>query len=110
MVTFKNDTTTILDDVTEGTVQVGPERAMDMRHSCFYVVFSDGSTGGSVVIETAHRQGYEGDWAPRALVRWVKGHRAHYVGVTGLHLALRVRVVDPIQHGTVSVFGAGTKG
>lgn len=104
---FKNNGTVLLDSVTKGEIVVGAERTMQVTNACFYVTFSQDATGGSVEISTGPFVGYDGDWAVRDTVYWKQGNRTHYVWLRGPHLALKIRIKDPLAHGTVSVVGAG---
>lgn len=103
---FTGDNTALLDGKS-GEVVIGGERTMQVTDACFYVTFSKDATGGSVEISTAPFKGYEGDWAVRDTVYWKQGARTHYVWLRGPHLALKIRIKDPLAHGTVSVVGAG---
>lgn len=100
------DSPAILNGKT-GAVEIGHERTMQVTDACFYVTFSEDATGGSVELSTAPFKGYAGDWAVRDTVYWKQGNRTHYVWLRGPHLALKIRIKDPLAHGTVSVVGAG---
>jgi len=92
----------------EATVAyIGPERLTQERELVFYVVYGPKATGGSVVIETAHKVAYQGQWAPLARVPFVSAYRVHYQGFKGPFLAMRIRVDDPVVGDTVAVYGVG---
>jgi hypothetical protein len=84
---------------------IGPERGKQIQECAVYVVFSPGTTGGAVAIETAPEAGYAGQWALLERVGWKAPDRVHYIGIPGVHLAVRVRVTEKILGGTVSVYG-----
>ncbi len=86
---------------------IGPDRVGHAHESCFYVVFSPKATAGAVSVETAHEKGYLGKWDQLGKIAWNGPDRVQYLGVPGIHLALRVRVSEAIRGGTVSVYGIG---
>ncbi len=72
-----------------------------------YVVYSEKAAGGDVVVECAPLLGHQGKWAKLDVVSWVEGGRCHYVGTDGPHLFIRVRLLDDVIGGTVSVYAVG---
>lgn len=74
----------------------------------FYVVFGKTTTGGKVVIETAHDPAYAGRWALVAPIVWEEPDRVHHVAVTAEHLALQARIAEPILGGDVTVLVVGS--
>lgn len=72
-----------------------------------YVCFGPRSGGGRVLIETAPSVGYAGEWALLADIAWIASGRAHYVGLTGAYLALRVRIAEEIVGDDVAAYATG---
>lgn len=68
-----------------------------------YVVFSTGTTAGTVVIEAAHDDTFTGTWANLATVAWAAANRVHQVDVKGNQRAIRARISVAITGGTVDV-------
>lgn len=80
----------------------------NIRELAVYVVFGPGTLAGAVQIEGAHDPSYTGTWAPiGSPVAWAAASRAHYVAITGAHIAVRVRVSTAIVGGTVNVYAVG---
>lgn len=69
----------------------------------FYVTFDHTSAAGQVVIETAYNPYYTGTWANVGTVNWSAIDKAHYVAVTGVFKALRVRIATAVTTGTCDV-------
>ena len=86
---------------------VGQERLTQVDELGLYVCYSASAIGGRVVVETAPAIGYAGAWAVLADVPWVAGGQAHYIALTGVLLALRVRIVEDILHGSISAYAIG---
>jgi hypothetical protein len=69
-----------------------------------YVTFDHTSAAGTVVLETAPDQAYAGTWANIGTVTWSAIDKCHYVSVTGVFNALRVRISSAVTSGTCDVF------
>ncbi len=69
----------------------------------FYVTFDANATAGQVVIESAPGHNYSGTWVIEDTVDWVEEDKAHRVSLTLLTGALRARITDAIDDGTVTV-------
>lgn len=69
-----------------------------------YIEFSAGAAAGSVVLETAWDAAYAGTWANIGTVAWSAASKAHYVSVTGVFSALRVRIASAITTGTINAY------
>ena len=68
-----------------------------------YVGFDADSLAGAVVVETCHDPRFTGTWANIATVTWATADTMHYVSVTGIYRALRVRISSDVTSGTVDV-------
>ena len=79
----------------------------NVRELAFYVHFGTGTSAGQVVVECAHSIDFTGTWANLATVNWAAANRVHNVAITGVHLAVRVRISTEITGGTVTVYGIG---
>ena len=97
----------VLDAVISGEVVIGPDPMAAATEKTFYVCFSEQTVGGVVEITTAP-MGTPGTWAPIATVPWAKGGQTHCVSVPGIHLAIRIRITQPIVMGTVTVYAVGS--
>lgn len=71
----------------------------------YYIEWSAGCTGGTIVVEEAHDPAYTGTWAPMKEIPWSGAARLDSFSVQGLHIAHCCRVKSPIQGGTVNIFG-----
>lgn len=91
-------------DVDEAFV-IPPERMTLCSELGVYVVFGPGVLAGAVVIECAPYANFNGTWAVLQTISCLADSRAHYYGCTGAHLAIRVRIVETIIGGRVSVYG-----
>lgn len=89
------------------TATLGPQFLKDVRELSLYVCWSERAVGGVVVVEAAHSEGYTGRWALVLRVAGTSGGYEEWRAVTGVHAALRVRVVDPPIGGDVSVWVVG---
>ena len=87
------------------TAVIGPNIAAKIREAGFYIVFSPGTYEGAVRIESAPTADFDGEWAPISLIVWNGANRTHYLAVTGVHLALRIRIAKTVSGGDVSVYG-----
>ena len=87
------------------TAVIGPNIAAKIREAGFYVVFAKDTYAGAVGIESAPAADFDGDWAWVAGQTWSGANRAHYIAVTGVHLALRIRILRQVAGGDVSVYG-----
>ena len=76
--------------------------------STLYVVFDSSAAAGAVVIETAHSRDYAGTWANIGTVTFASASKEHYVSVTGVFAAVRVRISSAITSGTISAYAIGT--
>ena len=82
------------------------DRLAQAKEFGLYVVFGKDTLGGSIVIETAHDQGYDGAWHKLAQPKWTAADHGVYVGLKGPFLALRVRVTDDVVgSGAIFVYG-----
>ncbi len=90
-----------------GSAIIVRERLSGAEGIGIYVVYSEDAAAGDVVIECAPLLGHRGEWAKLDTVSWVKGGRCHYVGTDGPHLFIRVRLLDDVIGGTVSVYAVG---
>jgi hypothetical protein len=84
---------------------IGPDRLSHIQELALYVVFSKEAMGGRVIIEGAHLPGYPGRWVPLGDVEWVSSDAVEYRAVTGVHLAIRVRITEAPVGGAISVYG-----
>lgn len=91
---------------TEGVLRAG--ELSTVTELAFYVVFSLGTTGGQVKIETAHDAAYTGTWAAPETIDWAAANRVHHTAMTAEHLALRARISSAILGGTVTVIVIGS--
>ena len=98
----------VLDAVSTGAVLIGPDPMAQATEKMFYVVFSEGTSGGAVEIATAHSIGFGGRWSVIKEIVWDGPAAAHAVSVPGVHLAIRIRVTKPIVLGTVTVLAVGS--
>lgn len=87
---------------------IGPQRLAGATEVGVYCVWSEQAHGGKVVVETAPLIGHPGPWHERHAFAWTKPGKADYVSLPGSHLALRVRVVEPIITGSVTVYATGS--
>jgi len=69
-----------------------------------YVKFSTGAAAGAVVIETAWDQADPDTWANIGTVSWAAEKKTHYVSVTGVFSALRVRISSAVTSGTIDAW------
>jgi hypothetical protein len=76
--------------------------------SILYVVFDSTAAAGVVVVETAHDRDYQGTWANIGTVTFASASKEHYVAVTGVFAAIRVRISSAVTSGTVSCYAIGT--
>lgn len=91
---------------------VGPVQGdvlANARETAAYVVFGAGTSSGQVVVESAPFAGYAGTWAIVATVNWAAADKAHLAAITGVHLALRVRISTIIGGGTVDAYVVGSR-
>lgn len=89
----------------EGIIRRG--QASAIRELTVYVVFSAGVTAGAVVIEAAHDPTYAGTWSNLGTVNWAAASRVHHVSITGVHLAIRIRISSAIVGGTIDAYAIG---
>jgi hypothetical protein len=82
---------------------LGPQTLFPARDVTMYIVWSTGTTGGTVVVEAAHDPGYTGTWAPIGTIVWSGANRVDEFAVQGVHLALRVRVTATVTGGTALI-------
>ena len=105
---FRTGNKILANESEVGTCYVLPEEtALRLRELCVVVVFGPGTTGGGVVVESGPFAQYAGRWATLETVRWQGAHRAHWVGVSGAHLAVRIRIAERILGGAVDVYAGG---
>ena len=76
--------------------------------STLYVVFDGTAAAGTVVVETANDRDYAGTWANIGTVTFASASKQHYVSVTGVFAAIRVRISSAITSGTISAYAIGT--
>jgi hypothetical protein len=69
-----------------------------------YVTFDHTSAAGVVVVETAPDQAYAGTWANIGTVTWSAIDKCHYVSVTGVFNALRLRISTTVTSGTCDAY------
>jgi hypothetical protein len=77
-------------------------------HYAFYVVWSEGCTGGKVSARSAHDYQYTGTWARHAEANWSDesvDDRVDHIVVSGAHKAAAVFIDEAIENGTVSIYG-----
>lgn len=82
-------------------------RLRHIRELGIYVVFGAGCTAGQVLLEAAHDPNYGGTWATLATINWAAASKVHHAAVTGLHLALRLRISTTIDNGTADFYALG---
>lgn len=68
----------------------------------FHVLFSTGAGAGVLKVETAHDPAFTGTWAVIGTVTFATENTAHYVSLTGVFRALRVRFSSDVTGGTAS--------
>ena len=90
------------------TETIGPAFLQGVKEIGLYAEFSEKAVGGAVLIESAHDEAYTGRWAPVVKISCVEGGAVEYRALTGVHGALRARVVEPPMGGTVAVYVLGT--
>lgn len=86
-------------------VILGPDRLRPANELTFYTVFGEGTVGGTVVFEGAHDPKFKGQWALLLRQDFANANRVHMFSDTRAHVALRIRVLDAVGGGTVSVYG-----
>jgi len=86
---------------------VGISEIAQIDESGFHIEFSSGSAAGQVVIETSSDPAYTGTWAILSTINWAAASKSHYVAITGVFRALRVRISSAITTGTVDVWMSG---
>lgn len=86
-------------------VSLGPDRLSQARELQIYAVWSKDAAGGNIIIETAHHQGYVGAWQEVGEIPWVSSDAVRSVSIRGVHLALRLRLLDDVVGGTVTLYG-----
>lgn len=86
---------------------LGAQFLKDVKELGLYVNWGPKAVGGVVQLEGAHHESYTGRWAPILKVTGTIGNAEDYRAVTGVHGAIRVRVVDPPIGGDVSVWIVG---
>ena len=69
-----------------------------------YVTFDHTSAAGQVTIETAADQAYPDLWAEIETVDWAAIDKAHYVSITGVFDAVRVRITSEVTAGSCDVY------
>ena len=80
---------------------LGPGTMSRIRELGVYVVASAGVASGVVLVEGAHSESYTGTWATLATITLTGASRVHYAAVTGVHLAVRLRISTVVAGGTV---------
>lgn len=70
----------------------------------FYVVFGAGTGAGTLKIETAHDPAFTGTWAVIATVTWATVSTVHYVALTQVLRAVRVRFSADVTGGTADCY------
>lgn len=86
-------------------VAIGPIRMAHVRETAIYAVWSKDAMGGTLIIESAHHPGYAGQWHPLGEIAWVDKDSVQQRGYGGIHLAVRIRLTEPVENGTVTVYG-----
>lgn len=92
---------------TTTSAPLGAQFLVGVKELGIYVVWGPKAVGGVVQIEGAHEEAYTGRWAPLVKVTGTVGHAVDYRAITGVHGAIRARVVDPPIGGDVSVWHVG---
>lgn len=86
---------------------LGPQFLEGVQELGVYVVWAPLAVSGAVQIESAPEEKYEGRWSPVVRVAWTSGAASDYRAITGVHGAIRFRVVDAPIGGDVSVWVVG---
>lgn len=70
----------------------------------FHVLFGAGTGAGAIKVETSHDPAFTGTWATIATVTWATANTAHYVSLTGVFRAIRLRFSVDVTGGTASAW------
>ena len=90
--------------VTTGVVMtLGPAIVSRLRELAFYTTFGAGTTAGVFAVECAPDPDYAGTWHSLGTMTWGAANTIKYVGVAGVHLAIRVRATTPVADGTANI-------
>lgn len=92
----------------QASATVGTERLSGLKELSFYAVYGPDAVVGCVLVEGAHSENYTGQWARLLALPWMAPGRVVYGSITGTHLAIRIRVSEPVIGDTVAVYAAGS--
>lgn len=84
------------------------DQVANLRETVVLVEFSAGTSVGTVLVEAARSNDYAGTWATIATIAWSAASSVKQANITGVHLALRLRISVAVVGGTVDGYITGT--
>jgi hypothetical protein len=91
----------------ETAVVLGRDRVALIRELTVYATFDADSTAGVITVESAPHEDYTGTWASLGTITWAAADRCHALAITGVHLAVRIRISTAVSDGFVDIDAVG---